>query len=253
MSWIYNTAATGVKGGTGAIPSTGTKNTYKPAKKIKRPKLPKSKSSKSSKGSKSTSDMVFYPPADVGRPQNPRTRNDNAVSFGRKAGTALSGAIDDAMPLILEGDYEGAYEMVLSKLKGQMLDTVNRVLSNYGMPPVDENGPDTEYWIAAIKAKSGLDISDLSIGGLKDYGQLVLFRGIGKSIGVNLDGCTGIEDAVNRCLDLIDQGQLKTSLVLTAYERRRAEIARALKDSGMTWEEYNKALNRKNASEGERK
>lgn len=258
MTWIYHTAVTGVNGGTGAPPSTstsmngGTKAAYKPAKKIKRPKNTKANTRKTSSKTKdtNTSDMVYYPPLDQGRPPVTRTRrNTRAVALGRRAGTALSDSIDDAMPLILAGDYEGAYQAVLSKIKGQLLDSLNRTLGNYGMPPVDESGPDNDYWVAAIKAKSGLDIDDLTVGGLKDYGEKVLWKGLGKSVGVDLDGCKSAEDAVNRCLDTIEQGNVRLSMVLSATHRKRAEIMRAVKDSGKTLEEYYKACNRRNVSE----
>ena len=242
MTWIYNTGAT--KAGTGAS-SAGTK--YKPAKKINRPKS--KAAAKPRKSKEAASDIVYYPPLDVGRPSNPVNRSDAAVKFGRKAGSALSDAIDDAMPQILEGDYEGAYEAILQKIKGQMLDAFNRTLANYGMPPVDESGPDNDYWVAAIKAKSGLDIDDLTVGGLKDYGEKVLWKGLGKSVGVDLDGCKSADDAVQRCLDTIEQGNVRLSMVLSATHRKRAEILRAVKDSGKTLEEYYKACNRRNASE----
>lgn len=255
MTWIYQTAVTGEKAGTGAPHSTstalnGNNVAYKPAKKIKRPKATKPKSSTRSQNQKNTSDIVYYPPLDVGRPAATRSRNNTrAVAFGRRAGTALSDALDDAMPYLLEGDYEGAYQAILSKIKGQMLDTLNRTLGNYGLPPVDESGPDNDYWVAAVRQKCGLDIEDLSVGGLKDYGEKVLWRGLGKSVGVDLDGCKSAEDAVNRCLDTIEQGNVRLSMVLSATHRKRAEIMRAVKDSGKTLEEYYKACNRRNASE----
>lgn len=235
------------------LPSSKIKKpTYKLTKRIPRPKKTTTKTTKPKKKGKETSDFVYYPPAGQGRPPNPRTRNDTAVKFGRKTGTALSDALDDAMPHILAGDYEAAYSAVLAKIKGQMLDTLNRTLGNYGFPPVDESGPDNEYWLAAVRAKSGLDIQDLSLGGLKDYGEKVLWAGIGKSLNIDLQGCTGVDDAVDRFITGIEQGNIRTSVILTNAMRQRAEVAKALKDTGKTWQEYQKALNRRNSSEYER-
>jgi hypothetical protein len=254
MSWIYRTDVTGVKGGTGAPPSTALKpKTYKPAQKITKPKTPKTPKTKAKKTDKDTSDFVYYPPLDQGRPPTPRTRrNTRATRLGRQAGTALSDALDDAMPYILEGDYEGAYQAILQKLKGQMFDTLNRTLGNYGLPPVDDNGPDADYWIRAVKDKSGLDIDDLTVGGLKDYGEKVLWRGLGKSIGIDLDGCKSTDEAIERCLSEIENGNIRVNNILSSAHRKRAEIMKAVKDSGKTLEEYYKACNRRNASEHDR-
>lgn len=226
--------------------------------KIPRPKAPKkiprpkqTKQPRPPKEPKSV-DTIEKAPAARGRPAATRTKSDAAVKFGRQAGTALGDALDSAMPQILAGDYAGAYEVVLSKIKGGLLDTLNRTLGNYGLPPVDESGPDNDYWIAAVQKKCGLDIQDLSAGGIKDYGEKVVWVGIGKAVGVDMAGVTTVDDAIDRCVKSVEDGNIRISTVLSGADKAKAEVMRAVRDAGKTWDDYEKARNRRNASEAGR-
>ena len=187
-----------------------------------------------------------------GRPRSKNGSNRAAANFGRKAGKALSGAVDSAMPQIMRGDFAGAYETILAKIKGELLDTLNRSLASVGLPPVSDSGPDADYFRAAVLAKSGLEINDLTVGGLKDFGEKMVWTAAGKSVGIDLTGVTGVEDAITRCVDSVTSGKTNVSVVLSIADKERARVANAIKSAGKTFDDYEKALSRRRASESGR-
>ena len=227
---------------------------------MKRTKLPRvPKPPKKIRRTKSTTRAVKRPRAIKsslggvsGRPRSKNGANRAAVNFGRKTGKALSSAVDSAMPQIMRGDFSGAYETILGKIKGELLDTLNRSLASVGLPPVSDSGPDADYFRAAVLAKSGLEINDLTVGGLKDFGEKLIWTSAGKSIGIDMTGVTGVDDAITRCVDSISSGQTNISVVLSNADKERARIAKAIKSAGKTFDDYEKALSRRRASESGR-
>lgn len=186
-----------------------------------------------------------------GRPRKKRSKR--ALIIGRKAGRALSSAVDAGMKQIIAGDFAGAYETILGKMKGDLLDTLNRSLANIGLPPVSDSGPDTDYFKAAVLEKCGLEINDLTVGGLTDFGEKLLWKGVENSVGIKMDGVTTLDDAVRVCVQNVVDGNVNLSVVLSEADSKRARIMSAIKSSHKTYDDYLKALARRRASESGRK